>query len=66
MDFYAYKGKLELGREKLGTDDNMIIRNLKTEKGAFRRCSRRWPDGNFRIYSFTNFHNDKTFKEIKH
>tara|TARA_Y100000034_G_C6698353_1_gene307831 strand:+ start:285 stop:479 length:195 start_codon:yes stop_codon:yes gene_type:complete len=61
MNFYAYKGKQPLGAEALGTDDRLIIRDLKTKKGAITRCKQIW-GSNFSLYSFDNVYNNATFK----
>jgi hypothetical protein len=65
MDFYAYRGNADLGQEKLGTDNRAML-HYKTNGEAVRRCLKKWPDNIFRLYSYTNFYNDKTFKEIEH
>lgn len=63
MQFYAYKGKFKLNNEPLGSDNRMIIKDLKTASGAARRCKKSWGD-NFKLYSFTNFYDNNTFREI--
>lgn len=65
MRFYCYKGDHELGKEPLGSADRMIWRDLKTIQGAVRRATRLWGAGGFRLFSFTNFFDDRTFKEVK-
>lgn len=63
MKFYAYKGKEELGKEPLGTFNKQVI-ELKTINGAKRRCVNVWGN-DYKLYSFTNFYDNKTFQEIK-
>lgn len=63
MNFYAYKGKHALGNEPLGTDNKMIIKDLKSVRGAIKRCKSMWGQ-NFKLYSYTEFYNNHTFKEI--
>lgn len=63
MNFYAYKGKAELGKEPLGTFDKMIIKGLKTVSGAKRRAVKRFGK-DYRIFRFTNFYGNKTFTEV--
>jgi len=64
MKFYAYLGSQELGKEPLGTFGKMLF-ELKTRQGAKNRCRRIWGDKEFRLYTYTNFYNDSTFKEVK-
>ena len=42
MAFYAYLGDAELGSEQVGSSGRMIIPELKTVKGAIRRCNKYW------------------------
>ena len=60
MKFYAYCGKEDLGKESLGTSGRLLF-ELKTIAGAIRRCQRLFGNG-FRLYSYTNFYRDETFK----
>lgn len=64
MGFYAYLGHAELGSEQLGTSGRMIIEDLKTRQGAIRRCKKYWAGKEFRIYSYTNFYDKRTFKRV--
>lgn len=70
--FYAYKGKMELGKEPCGMVDHgsgkpskMIIRDLKTERGAKNRCIGIWGDLDFRLFRFTNIYDNSTFREVR-
>ncbi|MBU0711555.1 hypothetical protein KKA87_06495 [bacterium] len=63
MKFYAYKGQAKLGDEKLGTSDRMIF-ELKTSKGAIRRCLKRFSFGDFRLYQIGEIYDISTYKEI--
>jgi len=63
MPFYAYAGFEPLGREGLGTENRSIWEDLRTDLGALRRAQKRYPQG-FRLYRYTNFYDDKTFKEV--
>jgi hypothetical protein len=60
MNFYAYKGKQLLGSEALGTDTRLVIRDLKTKKGAINRCKQIW-GSNFSLYSFNNLYDNSTY-----
>lgn len=64
MGFYAYLGNAELGSEPLGSFGRMVIADLKTKQGALRRCNKYWKDRTFRIYSYTNFYDERTFKRV--
>ena len=64
MQFYAYKGSAELGKEPCGGDGKLIIRDLKTVRGAHKRC-RTYLGSEYRLYTFTSFYDNKTFKECK-
>ncbi len=64
MQFYCYRGRAALGCEQLGTEGRAILRDLKTVSGAIRRA-RRFFGPQFRLYSFTNFYDDCTFREVK-
>ena len=61
MKFYAYKQDVGLGKEPLGTDGRMLF-ELKTVAGAIRRCR---SYGYSRLFSYSNFYDDGTFKEIE-
>jgi len=63
QNFYVYKGISELGQESLGTEGKHIWRDLKTLRGAIRRM-RLYGYESFRIYTFSNFYDDKTFKLV--
>lgn len=61
MKYYAYV-PTEEGEEPMGTA-NRIKFQLKTNRGAIRRAKRVLGD-NFCLFTYTNFYNDLTFKEI--
>jgi hypothetical protein len=62
MRFYAYKGRVPLGKESLGTSGKMLFQ-LKTVDGAIRRTLRYFgPDAS--LYTYTNFYKDSTFKKV--
>lgn len=63
-NFYAYRGAHRLGEEPLGTEGKMIARDLKTVGGMVRRCRAAWGSGPFRVYTFTNFYDDRTFRLV--
>ena len=65
MGFYAYLGNAELGSEPLGSFDRMVIADLKTKQGALRRCNKYWAGKEFRIYSYTDFYDESTYRRVK-
>lgn len=62
--YYAYKGDAELGSEPCGTEGRHVWEDLKTTKGAVRRMQGLYGNKSFKIYSFTDFYDNKTFKLI--
>lgn len=62
MKYYAYKGTASLGSEPCGSDGKMMF-ELKTDAGAIRKVEKMFKS--FRIYSYTNFFDDKTFRLVK-
>jgi hypothetical protein len=61
MQLYAYIPRPD-GSQPVGSDDQWIIRDLKTVKGAIKRikCVPRWKNKPFRLYMYTNLYDDKT------
>jgi hypothetical protein len=52
------------GAEPLGSGGKMIMRDLKTERGARSRVlARKW--GTWRLYSFINFYDNSTWRLIE-
>lgn len=62
MKYYAYEGRKSLGNEALGTSDKLLF-ELKTDAGAVRRAINYLGD-RCSVYKYTNFYNDRTFKQI--
>lgn len=61
--FYAVRLDRE-GKEPLGSGGKMIMRDLRTERGARQRVlGRKW--GTWRLYSFCNFYDDTTWRLIE-
>lgn len=64
MNFYTYLGNEDLGKEALGSENRFINKNIKNIKKTIiykiaqnAKC--------FRIYSFTNFYDNNTFRLIE-
>ena len=65
MGFYAYIGDDDLGSEPLGSFGRMVIPDLKTARGAIRRCNKYWSGKEFRVYSFTDFYDESTYRRVR-
>lgn len=68
MQFYSYVTKTPnapgMEDEPIGSDGRSIDRDLRTVRGVVNRLKRAWPDKSFKVFSFTNFYNDKTFRLV--
>jgi hypothetical protein len=68
MEFYCYITKTPeapgLADEPIGTEGRTIHRDLKTVRGVTNRMRRLWPGKSFKVFSFTNFYDDKTFRNV--
>jgi len=68
MNFYSYTTETPntpgLADEPLGSGGRFIDRDLKTVRGAVNRMKQTWPDKSFKVFSFTNFYDDKTFRLV--
>jgi hypothetical protein len=65
MNFYVYRGHYPLGSEPLGTMGKSVWHDLKTQRGAIQRANRLYGLGGYKLYAFTNFYNNDTFREIR-
>lgn len=67
MQFYAYIPR-EDGSEPVGTENQMIIRDLKTIRGAINRIKKisRWNDKGFKLFSYVNLYNSATHTLVHH
>lgn len=61
--FYAYVPDSR-GEEPCGGTNKVIIKDLKTARGALNRCLKAFKEKPFRLYTFTNFYNEDTFTLI--
>lgn len=64
MNFYAYIPR-EDGSEPVGSDNRLIIRDLKTIRGVKKQCSKIFKNKKYRLFTFSNFYDESTFREIK-
>jgi hypothetical protein len=64
MKFYAYIPDKN-GREPMGTANRFLF-EVKTKTGALNKCKRLFNNNqNFRLFSYTEIYDDKTFNLIK-
>jgi hypothetical protein len=68
MNFYSYTTKTpdapHQTDEPFGSGGRSIVRDLKTLRGVVNRMKQTWPDKSFKVFSFTNFYDDKTFRLV--
>ena len=68
MNFYSYVTETPntpgLADEPLGSGMRLIYRDLKTVRGAVNRMKRLSPDKSFKVFSFSNFYDDSTFRLV--
>lgn len=64
MKFYIYKGReKELGDEGCGTEHRILCEYSRSFY-AVRLGNQAFENGDFRVYAYTNFYNDKTFTRV--
>jgi len=68
MNFYSYTTETPnapgMIDEPVGSGGRTIDRDLKTIRGVVRRLERAWPGKSFKVFAFTNFYDDKTFRLV--
>jgi hypothetical protein len=66
MQFYSYVTSDPkapgMADDSVGTMGRTIDRDLKTLRGVINRNRRAWPGRCFKVFSFTNFYDNSTFK----
>ena len=50
--------------EPLGSGGRSIDRDLKTLRGVVNRLKKSWPGKSFKVFTFTNFYDDKGFRQV--
>lgn len=50
--------------EPIGSDGRSIDRDLKTVRGVVRRLQKAWPGKSFKVFTFTNFYNEASFRLV--
>ena len=63
MNYYTYLGNEEIGKEILGSEGKFINRNVKRFNKTTTYKLLQKADI-FRVYTFTNFYDYKTFKLV--
>jgi hypothetical protein len=63
MNYYTYLGNEEIGREILGSEGKFINKNVKRFKqtATYKVIQK---EDKFRVYTFSNFYDYKTFKLV--
>jgi hypothetical protein len=68
MQFYSYvtetpdaPGQTD---EPVGSGGRVIDRDLRTVRGVVRRLEKAWPGRSFKVFTFTNLYDDKTFRLV--
>ena len=68
MQFYSFisenpsvEGMID---EPLGSGGRSIDRDLKTLRGVVNRLKKSWPGKSFKVFTFTNFYDDKGFRQV--
>lgn len=68
MQFYSYITETPdapgLTDDPIAGDRRVIEWDLKTTRGAVARRRRLWEGKSFKVFSFTNFYDNKTFRLI--
>jgi hypothetical protein len=68
MQFYSYVTEnpkaFGLTDDPLGTMGKSIDRDLKTVNGVVRRLRRAWPGRSFKVFTFTNFYDERTYRLV--
>ncbi len=68
MQFYSFvsenpyvEGMID---EPVGSGGRSIDRDLRTLRGVVNRLKKAWPGKSFKVFTFTNFHDPKTFRQV--
>ena len=68
MQFYSYVTKTPnapgMEDEPIGSDGRTIDRDLKTVRGVVRRLQKAWPGKSFKVFTFTNIYDPKSFRLV--
>ena len=50
--------------EPVGSGGRSIDRDRKTLRGVVNRLKKAWPGKSFKVFTFSNFHDPKTFRQV--
>jgi hypothetical protein len=68
MQFYSYITETPdapgQSDEPIGSYGRAIDRDLRTVRGVVRRLEKAWPGRSFKVFTFTNLYDDKTFRLV--
>jgi hypothetical protein len=68
MKFYSYVTQTPeapgMEDEPIGSDGRSIDRDLKTVRGVVSRLKRAWPGKSFKVFTFTNIYDPKSFRLV--
>ncbi len=68
MQFYSYVTEHPwmsgMTDEPVGSGGRSIDRDLKTVRGVVNRLRKAWPGKAFKVYTFTNIYDPKTFRPV--
>ena len=66
MQFYSYTTENPyvegMADEPVGSGGRSIDRDLKTLRGVVNRLKKAWPGKSFKVFTFTNIYDQKTFR----
>lgn len=63
INYYAYSGKKSLIESKSNQTNSFSMKSQNIDF-VIKTCNKKFGEGNYRLYNFTNFNDNKTFKEI--
>ena len=68
MQFYSYTTDTPyiegMADEPVGTLDRRIDCDLRTIRGVVNRLKKVWPGRSFKVFAFSNFYDDRTFRQV--
>ena len=68
MNFYSYITETPnapgMTDAPIGSCGRTIDRDLRTVRGVVRRLEKAWPSKSFKVFTFTNFYDDSTFRLV--
>jgi len=68
MQFYSYVTDEPrtpgMADEPVGNGGRSIDRDLRTLRGVVNRLKKAWPGKSFKVFTFTNFYDNRTFRQV--